>query len=284
MNQTKKTIDSYAVMGNPISHSQSPLIHHSFAEQVGQQIEYNAILVDKQAVEFKIAVKKFQTAGGKGLNITIPFKQDAWELANQHGEVAKRAGAVNTLWFDELGNIHGENTDGVGLVNDLVHNHGFAIKEKRLLILGAGGAVRGILEPLLNAQPSQCIIANRTISKAIDLVKLFDKFGDIASSSYEALQGQSFDLIINGTSTSLQGQLPPLVSGLLNKDGVCYDMMYANIDTLFMQWGKQQGSVCTLDGLGMLVEQAAESFYLWRGIRPKTKPVIERVRDYLATN
>jgi shikimate dehydrogenase len=276
LHQENSQIDRYAVMGNPIAHSKSPLIHAAFAQQTGQVLQYEAILVGKD--ELTQAVQTFQLSGGKGLNITIPFKQAACALADQCSERAERAGAVNTLWFDEQG-VYGENTDGVGLVSDLVQNQGCQIEGRRVLILGAGGAVRGVLEPLLAEIPAQCVIANRTVSKAESLATLFGTFGKIAASSYEALQGESFDLIINGTSTSLQGKLPALPDSLLGE--CCYDMMYASSPTLFMQWANKQGSAFVLDGLGMLVEQAAESFYLWRGLKPETAQVIQNVRSLI---
>jgi len=269
-------IDHYAVMGNPIAHSKSPLIHTAFAKQTGQVLQYAAILVGKD--EFVQAVHAFQQSGGKGLNITVPFKQEAWALTDQRSERAERAGAVNTIRFNEQGRCVGENTDGIGLVRDLTQNHGCQIEGRRVLILGAGGAVRGVLAPLLAAAPAQCVIANRTVSKAEELAKLFATFGNITASSYDALKAQSYDLIINGTSTSLQGELPPLPDGLLTPGGWGYDMMYAKTPTLFMQWAQKQGAASALDGLGMLVEQAAESFYLWRGLKPDTAPVIQKLR------
>jgi shikimate dehydrogenase len=271
-------IDRYAVMGNPIAHSKSPLIHAAFAEQTGQALEYNPILVELN--DFDEAVQRFQVLGGKGLNITVPFKKAAWKFADKRSKRAELAGAVNTLWFDEQGQCCAENTDGIGLVRDLTENHACSITGKRLLILGAGGAVHGVLEPLLKAAPLNCVIANRTVSKAESLAKLFSEYGDIKASSYQALQGQHFDLIINGTSASLQGKLPPLPDGLLNKGGCCYDMMYAKTATAFMLWAKEQGAAaCILDGFGMLVEQAAESFYIWRGVRPETGNVIQELRQ-----
>ncbi|RKZ41149.1 MAG: shikimate dehydrogenase [Gammaproteobacteria bacterium] len=272
-------MDFYAVMGNPIAHSQSPLIHTAFAQQTGQVLQYNAILVNTS--KFVVAVKTFQALEGKGLNVTVPFKQAAWTLAEQRSTHAELAGAVNTLWFNEQGVCYGENTDGIGLVRDLTQNHGCQIEGQRVLILGAGGAVRGVLEPLLAAAPAQCVIANRTISKAKTLANLFATLGNITTSPYNALPGQSFDIIINGTSASLQGQLPPLPKTLLTPGGWCYDMMYASTPTLFMQWAKKQGAAYVLDGLGMLVEQAAESFYLWRGVKPETAPVIQKVRKQI---
>jgi shikimate dehydrogenase len=283
MNNPQQTsqIDHYAVMGNPIAHSKSPLIHAAFAQQTGQVMQYEALLVGTQAGEFAEAVQRFQASGGKGLNITVPFKQAAWALAAQRSQRAERAGAINTLWFDVKGRCLGDNTDGVGLVRDLTQNHGGRIEGQRLLILGAGGAVRGVLEPLLDAAPAQCVIANRTVSKAKTLAELFAAHGNVTASPYDALQDQSFDLIINGTSASLLGELPPLPDGLLAKDGWCYDMMYASTKTPFVRWGLAQGAAYALDGLGMLVEQAAESFYLWRGVKPDTAPVIQQVRERL---
>ncbi|MBE9563130.1 MAG: shikimate dehydrogenase [Proteobacteria bacterium] len=272
-------IDQYAVIGNPISHSKSPLIHSLFAKQTKQSLIYNAILVDTQADEFISAVQKFKQVGGKGLNITVPFKQVAWESVAKRSEQAELAGAVNTIWFDEQGIYHGENTDGIGLIRDLTQNHNCQIKAKKILVLGAGGAVRGILEPLLKLHPAQCVIANRTVSKAEQLAELFAHLGNLKASSYAALAGQSYDLIINGTSTSLQGKMPSLADGLIVKNGWCYDMMYGNTATPFMQWAKTQGTTNILDGLGMLVEQAAESFYIWRNIKPDTVPVIQHVRE-----
>ncbi|WP_349648094.1 shikimate dehydrogenase [Candidatus Parabeggiatoa sp. HSG14] len=274
-------MDHYAVIGNPIAHSKSPAIHAAFAQQTGQAMQYDAFLVGVQEGEFVKAVQSFQAYGGKGLNITVPFKQAAWTLANQRSERAERAGAINTLCFDDKKQCIGENTDGIGLVHDLIQNNGCQIERKSVLILGAGGAVRGVLEPLLDTMPKQCVIANRTLSKAETLAELFADFGNITISTYEALQAQSYDLIINATSASLQGELPPLPNGLLTKGGWCYDMMYASTATPFMQWAKNQGAAHILDGLGMLVEQAAESFYLWRNVRPNTAPVIQQIREYL---
>ncbi len=266
-------LDHYAVMGNPIAHSKSPIIHTAFAKQTGQNIQYDALLVNN----FKESVTEFKKNGGKGLNITVPFKEQAWELVDIRNKRAEKAGAVNTIYFDQQGNLIGDNTDGIGLVRDLTINHKAKIAEQRVLILGAGGAVRGVLEPILAAKPAQCVIANRTVAKAEQLAQLFDN--NIIASSYEGLKNQSFDLVINGTSASLQGKLPPLPDGLLAEGAWCYDMMYAKTATLFMQWAQQQGAIKVLDGLGMLVEQAAESFYLWRGVKPDTQPVIKQLQS-----
>jgi shikimate dehydrogenase len=274
----------YAVFGNPIAHSKSPLIHTAFAQQTHQTIQYEAILVDTQPGEFAKAVQSFQAQGGKGFNITVPFKQVAFELADQRSARAQLAGAVNTMWFDDQGRRIGDNTDGIGITRDLTFNHGASLHDRRLLILGAGGAVRGVLEPLLNESPAHCVIANRTLAKAQELVELFTPLGkNLTACSYDALTGQSFDLIINGTSTSLHGELPPLPDGILTEQGWVYDMMYASQPTVFMQWGLAQGAARALDGLGMLVEQAAEAFYIWRGIRPDTAPVIAQLRHILVS-
>ena len=281
MTPFQSTLERYAVMGNPIAHSKSPLIHTQFAQQTGQAMQYEALLVSTQTGEFVQAVQAFQSAGGKGLNITLPFKHDAWRLADKRSERAQQAQAVNTLWFDEQGQRFGDNTDGIGLVRDLLNNHGCQIAGKRVLLLGAGGAIHGVLATLLATEPLQCVIANRTLSKAETLAASLSHLGQVIASAYTALAGQSFDLIINGTSASLQGQLPPLPTGLITSATWCYDMMYAWAPTPFMQWAQSQGAVKVIDGLGMLVEQAAEAFYLWRGIKPQTTEVIQQVRQQL---
>ncbi len=268
--------DRYAVMGNPIGHSKSPLIHARFAEQTRQSLTYEAILVE--AGDFPAAVARFGAAGGKGLNVTVPFKQEAWALATLHSARAERAGAVNTLRFEADGGLYGDNTDGVGLVRDLKDNHGAQLAGKRLLLLGAGGAVRGVLAPLLAEQPALLIIANRTVATAEALAEAFADLGPVRGCGFEALTGERFDVVINGTAASLQGEVPPLPAGILAAGAVCYDMMYGKEPTPFMRWADTAGAGQVLDGLGMLVEQAAESFYLWRGVRPATAPVIAALR------
>lgn len=268
-------IDHYGVMGNPIGHSLSPRIHRAFAEQTGQSIAYQAIEVP--VGHFAETVEQFRRAGGKGLNVTVPFKQEAWAIAEQKSAAAVRAGAVNTLWFTDK--ICGDNTDGRGLIRDIIHNLQQTIAGKKILILGAGGAVRGVLEPLLNEHPDRCVIANRTVLRAEQLVSEFSDLGKLTAVDYEALADTKFDLIINGTSASLQGELPALPDHILTSGGGCYDMMYASQPTPFVHWGQQQGAIFSVDGLGMLVEQAAESFFIWRAIRPATRPIIEMLRD-----
>jgi shikimate dehydrogenase len=271
--------DSYAVMGNPISHSKSPFIHNKFAEQTKQNITYTAIQVDPGG--FAQAVGNFQASGGKGLNITIPFKQEAWELVDERSVRAEQAGAVNTIVCRPDNTLFGDNTDGVGMLQDITQNHGGQISERNVLIIGAGGAVRGVLAPLLEQQPSRLVIANRTVDNAETLAVKFQDMGKIIACGFSGLQGMQFDLVINGTSASLKGEVPPLPNTIIAQDGWCYDMMYGADPTVFMRWAKQHGAVVVLDGLGMLVQQAAESFYIWRGVRPDTKPVIDALRQEL---
>ena len=269
-------MDTYAVMGNPIAHSKSPRIHSLFAAQTGQQLEYTAILVEPG--NFANAVAEFQSQGGKGLNITVPFKQEAWALAGKRSERAQRAGAVNTLVLDEPGTYFGDNTDGAGLVRDLLVNHEATLAGKRLLLVGAGGAARGVIEPLLNEKPALLVIANRTPEKAVDLARSFCDLGHTEGCGLDTPEGQDFDIIINATAASLTGDVPALPASIITAESWCYDMMYADQPTAFMNWAAEQGAQKIMDGLGMLVEQAAESFYLWRGVRPDTAAVISELR------
>lgn len=271
--------DRYAVFGNPIAHSKSPRIHALFAAQTGIALEYSALLSEPE--EFAQDVMMFLISEGRGCNVTVPFKQEAWELADELSDYAARAQAVNTLVFREDGSMFGANTDGIGIVRDLRQNHGLVLQGKRILLLGAGGAVRGVLQPLLETQPASLFIANRTASKATELATDFATLGEVSGGGFEAINGQ-FDLIINGTAASLQGDLPPLPDGCLAAGGSTYDMMYAAKPTAFVEWGKAQGALLALDGLGMLVEQAAEAFFIWRGVRPDTAPVLAQLRAELA--
>lgn len=270
--------DQYAVFGNPINHSKSPNIHRQFAEQTGQDMHYSKQLVNEG--EFNSSAEAFFAQGGKGLNITVPFKLDAYHFAQILTPRAQRAGAVNTLALQNDGTILGDNTDGIGMVHDM-HNLGWELRDKRILVLGAGGAVRGVLQPLLAEHPQQVVIANRTFVKAEELEKQFHDLGNIQARSFEDLNGQQFDIVINGTSASLSGDLPPLPANLLASNACCYDMMYGSEPTVFMQWAIQQGAVNVADGLGMLVGQAAEAFYIWRHIRPEVIPVIMSMRHQL---
>lgn len=275
------TPDRYAVMGNPIAHSKSPLIHHRFAEQTGERIEYLAIQVDPGG--FRQAVGNFQGSGGRGLNVTVPFKQEAWSLVDERTPRAERAGAVNTIKFRDDGTLLGDNTDGAGLVRDLMANQTQAITGRRLLLLGAGGAARGVLEPLLAEGPAELVIANRTADRARQLAQQFGQRVTVHGCGFPELAGQQYDLVINATAASLQGELPPLPDGLLADGAHCYDMMYAGGPTPFLAWATAQGVTSTADGLGMLVEQAAESFALWRGVHPETDEVIRFIRKQLVS-
>ena len=273
------TNDLYAVVGNPISHSKSPRIHSLFASETGEALEYTAIQAPVD--DFAGTVKQFFERGGKGLNVTVPFKEEAWKLADRRTERAEKAGAANTLYLDEDGVLTADNTDGCGIVRDLVSNHGVRLGSARVLVLGAGGAVRGVLGPILAERPAVLIIANRTVARAEALVELFRPVAGAARLSACGFEqpGEPFDLIINGTSASLQGDLPPLSPEVIGEQTVVYDMMYSLQTTTFNQWALEQGAQTVFDGLGMLVEQAAESFRIWRGISPATLPVIEELRN-----
>ena len=264
--------DRYAVFGHPIGHSQSPRIHCLFAEQTGQTLTYTAEDVTPEI--FEPSVKAFFQTGGRGLNCTVPLKELAFRLADTLSDRALRSKAVNTLALRDDGMIFGENTDGIGLVRDLTHNLGLDLTGQRILILGAGGATRGILEPLLQRQPSRLTIANRTPEKAAQLATEFGDIGPITGGGFATLAGGDFDLILNATAASLSGDLPDLPPDILAQDGACYDLAYGREPTAFVRWGLEQGARLSVDGIGMLVEQAAEAFHLWRGVWPDTAPVI----------
>jgi shikimate dehydrogenase len=267
--------DRYAVIGNPIAHSKSPLIHAAFARQCGQDLTYEAILAPLDG--FATTVKKFQAEGGKGMNVTVPFKLEAFQLATRLTERARLAQAVNTLKFEADGGILGDNTDGAGLVRDVIHNQGCPVQGKRILLMGAGGAARGVLLPLLEQQPAALFIVNRTAAKAHELHSHFSTYGPIESGSYEDVAGRQFDLVINATSSGFSDELPPLPAHVFAPGALAYDMMYGK-QTPFMTFARDQGAAKISDGLGMLVEQAVEAFFLWRGVRPETRPVIEQLR------
>lgn len=267
----------YGVFGNPIAHSKSPLIHSLFAKQTKQQISYQPLLAPLDG--FPAAVAEFFSSGS-GANVTVPFKEQAFALADQLSQRARRAKAVNTLIKLDNGNLLGDNTDGAGLVNDLLNNK-VVLAGKNILILGAGGAVRGVLEPLLAQNPAEICVVNRTVEKAEQLAREFADLGSMTACGYDWIDAP-VDIIINGTSASLSGDLPPLADSLIQTGRtVCYDMMYGKDTTVFNQWAQQQGAARTLDGLGMLVEQAAEAFYLWTGVRPNPQPVLEQLRAQL---
>lgn len=272
-------MDRYAVMGHPISHSKSPFIHSAFATQTGESLRYEAIHVEPGT--FAEAVSTFQEAGGRGLNVTLPFKEEAFAIADTTSDRATRAGAANTLCFDADGGRRADNTDGVGLVRDLHDNHGIALAASRVLLLGAGGAARGVVAPLLEANPRVLVIANRTHGRAVELAGRFEALGPVSALALDALAGHVFDLLINATSASLLSEVPDIPAGVVAEGACCYDMMYSARATSFMAWGRSAGAARCEDGAGMLVEQAAESFYLWRGVRPRTTEVIAALREQL---
>jgi shikimate dehydrogenase len=271
--------DKYAVFGNPIKHSKSPLIHAGFAEQCGQHMQYRAVKVELGG--FAQAASSFFDGGGCGLNITVPFKREAFEFAGRLSDRAMRAGAVNTLTRAEDGIIEGDNTDGIGLVRDMIANLGWVVQDRRLLILGAGGAARGVLEPLLRERPREILIVNRTPERAAEIVAEFADIGPVEGGAYSMIGGRQFDLIINATSAGLSGETPELPSNLLTERSCCYDMVYGAEPTPFMRWAAHHAAWAVSDGLGMLVEQAAQSFYIWRRARPETRPVINQLRNAL---
>ena len=269
--------DKYAVIGNPISHSKSPLIHSEFAKQTEQDLEYTAIEVPQDALESSLSQLR-DILKLKGINITVPFKEQAWQLVENQSNRAKRAGAINTLVFNDDGSMYGDNTDGVGLCRDLTHNNSIELRGKRILLLGAGGAARGVIEPLLSYDPLELFVANRTASKAHALADLFSDLGHIRGGGFEDIK-PPYDVVINATAASLQGEVPPLPDNLLADNAACYDMMYSDSDTAFIAWAKQHAAAKTIDGLGMLVEQAAEAFRLWRGVMPDTRSVMALIRS-----
>jgi shikimate dehydrogenase len=266
--------DRYAVIGHPVSHSRSPFIHSRFAAQTHQDLVYTTI--DATPADFAPVVREFFTGGGKGLNVTVPHKEAAAQLVDELTPRARRAGAVNTIALRRQGGLLGDNTDGAGLARDLVHNHGINIAGRRVLLLGAGGAARGVIAPLLGLKPAQLCIVNRTVQRARDLVAAFSDMGTLNAISYEELAATTgpWDIVINATAASLAGELPPLPPGIVSAHSLCYDLAYARDETPFVRWAHERGVARAIDGLGMLVEQAAESFYLWRGVRPDTPSVL----------
>ncbi len=269
--------DRYGLVGHPVGHSRSPMIHQFFAKQAAQALSYE--LIDAEPAELEVAVLGFRAAGGKGLNITVPHKEAAFTMAQELGVDAQRAGAVNTLTFRD-GTIYGDNTDGIGLIRDITVNLGEPVTGRRVLVLGAGGAALGIVGPLLEQTPGQLVIANRNVARAEALVKRFAEQGTIFACDFDALmQSEPFDLLINATSVGLKGENPPFPTSIVSAHSTCYDLVYSLKDTPFVSWCRAAGARRAHQGWGMLVEQAAESFYLWRGIRPDTGPLLRRVDD-----
>jgi shikimate dehydrogenase len=273
-------LDRYAVFGNPIKHSKSPDIHTLFAQQCSQHMVYRAVRVEADG--FARAAGKFFDDGGKGLNVTVPFKRDAFEFADRLSERAARAGAVNTLSRTDDGVIEGDNTDGVGLLRDLTVNLDWPVQGLRVLLIGAGGAARGVLEPLLRERPQLLVLVNRTGERARQLAQEFADIGPVEGGGDELIGARQFDLVINASSAGLSGAAPELPGSLLIERSCCYDMVYGTEPTPFMRWSAHHAAWAVADGLGMLVEQAAESFYIWRKVRPDTRPVINRLRESMA--
>ncbi len=271
--------EKYAVVGHPIAHSKSPVIHAQFAEQTGENISYEAIDVPPE--DLHTSITRFVTLGGRGLNVTVPHKQAVIELMDSLTERAELAGAVNTISKLEDGTLRGDNTDGIGLIIDLRDNLGLLLEDMRILVLGAGGAARGILATLAELRPDELVVANRTLQRAVDIADEFADIGRIKARSFEELAERdeddatplSYDLVINATSAGLSGEVAPFPPCIVGPDTVCYDLSYSMQDTPFVTWAKAQGCKTTHQGWGMLIEQAAESFYIWRDIRPETAEV-----------
>lgn len=267
--------DKYAVVGFPVAHSWSPFVHGLFAKQTGQSLTYSRLEVPPEALHDRVL--EFFAHDGKGLNITVPHKQAACLIARERTPRAEMAGAVNTLALTSNG-LLGDNTDGAGLVADLTRNLSFELRGTRVLLLGSGGAARGVLGPLLELDPEYVEVANRSEERAVELAHEFATLGSIHGCGFDSITGSTFDLVLNATSASLQDTIPPIPPGVLGSTTLCYDMAYGKGDTAFTRWSKSAGAGRAETGWGMLVEQAAESFLLWRGIRPDTAPVIAAVK------
>jgi shikimate dehydrogenase len=271
-NNEKSSPDRYALVGHPVEHSRSPLIHTVFARQTRQRLTYE--LIDAEPAAFETAVRGFGAAGGKGLNVTVPHKQAAFALCKKLSDAATAAGAVNTISI-EPGGLHGHNTDGIGLVRDLTVNLRRSLAGKRIVVLGAGGAARGVIGPLLNEKPAELVIANRTKDRADEVAA---KFAGVVARAFDELAFlRPFDVVVNATSAGLKGESPPFPPALVGPRSFCYDLVYGSTDTPFVAWAKTNGAERAVHGWGMLVEQAAESFAIWRGVRPDTRPLLKQV-------
>ena len=270
----KSSPDRYALVGHPVEHSRSPLIHTVFARQTGQRLTYE--LIDAEPPAFETAVRGFGAAGGKGLNVTVPHKEAAFALCGRTGAAAALAGAVNTITIVD-GALHGDNTDGIGFIRDVTVNLRQDLAGARVVVLGAGGAARGIVGPLLDEKPAELTVANRTKQRADEIVARFANPVLTARTFAELAEQPSFDVLINATSAGLKGEAPPFPVSLVGLHSFCYDLVYGANDTPFVAWAKQHGAGRAVHGWGMLVEQAAESFAIWRGVRPDTKPLLKQV-------
>ena len=273
--------DQYGVVGHPVAHSWSPFIHGIFARQTGESLVYR--LHDVTPDDFRSYVLTFFERGGRGLNVTVPHKVAAADLANELTPRAERAGAVNTLMLKRDNRLLGDNTDGAGLVHDLRDNLSVQLGGGRVLIVGAGGATRGVVAPLLVLQPAELVVANRTAERAHTFVAAFTDLGPVRGCGFDDVGDGSYDVVINATSASLSGEVPAIPDSVLQAETVCYDMAYSRNETPFLKWARERGCARTLQGWGMLVEQAAESFQLWRGVRPQTAPVLTALRERAAT-
>jgi shikimate dehydrogenase len=273
-----EVIDQYGVVGHPVAHSWSPFIHGLFSRETGQAMSYR--LYDFTPDEFHERTREFFRQGGRGLNITVPHKIAAVDVADDLTARAAHAGAVNTFAVRNDGSILGDNTDGTGLVRDLCDNQGIVITHRRILMIGAGGAARGVLAPLLALSPAEVIIANRTSERAESLARSFEKLGKTQGVGFRYIAGGSYDLIINATSASLSGDMPAIPPAVVGPETVCYDMAYGKSETPFVRWANKLGCTRALQGWGMLVEQAAESFRIWRGVRPATAPVLAALKEH----
>ena len=270
----KTTPDRYALVGHPVEHSRSPLIHTVFARQTGQRLTYE--IIDAEPPAFETAVRGFGAAGGKGMNVTVPHKEAAFALCSRSSEAATAAGAVNTISIAD-GVLTGHNTDGIGFIRDLTVNLRQSLAGARIVVLGAGGAARGIIGPLLKENPSELTLANRTKERADELVAKLGGSSLVARTFAELADLAPADFLINATSAGLKGEPPPFPVSLVSPQTFCYDLVYGSNDTPFVVWAKTHGAARAVHGWGMLVEQAAESFAIWRGVRPDTKPLLKQI-------
>jgi shikimate dehydrogenase len=274
MTNNKRAPDRYGLVGHPVEHSRSPLIHTLFARQTGQHLTYE--LIDASPEAFETAVRGFGAAGGKGLNVTVPHKEAAFALVDEVSDVATAAGAVNTISIDH-GRLRGDNTDGIGFIRDVTVNHRQTLAGRKIIVLGAGGAARGIVGPLLAAGPSELVIANRSQARAVQLVEHFGAARPLRALPFDELATLApFDVLVNATSAGLKGEAPPFPPSLVGAQSFCYDLVYSLNDTPFIAWARGHGAARAVQGWGMLVEQAAESFHIWRGVRPDTGPILRQ--------
>ncbi len=269
--------DPYGLIGHPVAQSWSPFIHGMFARQTGEALVYR--LHDVSPEDFRDHVLEFFSRGGRGLNVTVPHKVAAAELAGELTPRAERAGAVNTLMLKDDNRLLGDNTDGAGLVHDLRDNLGVELGNRHVLIVGAGGATRGVVAPLLVLQPAELVVANRTAERAKAFAAQFADLGAVRGCGFGDIGTEAYDVVINATSASLRGEVPAIPANIIRPETVCYDMAYGRQETPFLEWAREQGCRRTHQGWGMLVEQAAESFQLWRGVRPQTAPVLAALRE-----